>query len=144
VITLDTSGFWAVTNTSDPYYSAARAELEADRGPWLIPASILTEISWIIQARDKRGTAALKTLQDFLEDLASGEYTLDCGENDFPRIRQLVTRYADLGLDFADAAVIACAERNGSRVLTTDYRHFPAVARGEKSITVFPTQNPHV
>jgi predicted nucleic acid-binding protein len=118
--------------------------LEADRGPWLIPAAILTEISWIIRARDRAGKMALTTLQEFLEDLASGQYMLDCGESDFPRISELVTRYEDLGLDLADAAVIACAERNGSRVLTTDYRHFPVVARGEKSIVVLPTPGPQV
>ena len=34
------------------------------------------------------------------------------------------------------AAVIACAERHGGRVLTNDRRHFPIVARGERSIIV--------
>ncbi len=49
------------------------------------------------------------------------------------RVRELVRRYADLPLGFADAAVTACAERHRGRVLTTDYRHFPVVARGEKT-----------
>jgi predicted nucleic acid-binding protein len=32
-------------------------------------------------------------------------------------------------LGFADAAVIACAERRGGKVLTYDQRHFSVVAR---------------
>jgi hypothetical protein len=57
---------------------------------------------------------------------------------DSDRAQQLTQRYRDLPLGFADAAVIACAERNGGRVLTIDRRHFPVVARGEKTITVLP------
>lgn len=65
----------------------------------------------------------------FLQDIRSGEFILDCGENDIPRIAELVARYHDLPLGYADAAVIACAERNGGKVLTLDYRHFGVVAR---------------
>jgi len=143
VITLDTSGFWAATNRTDPFHAAVRAVLDADPGPWLIPAGILTEIAWIIGAREREEKPSLQTLQEFLADLDSGQYTLDCGEDDFPRISELVTRYHDLGLDFSDAAVIACAERRAGRCLTTDYRHFPVVARGEKTIIILPQIGAH-
>ena len=53
----------------------------------------------------------LLLLLEFLQDLADGAYTLDCGEQDIARIVTLVRRYADLGLGCADAAVIATAER---------------------------------
>ncbi len=39
-------------------------------------------------------------------------------------VRVLVTRYRVLPLGYSDAAVIACAIRNGRRVLTFDLRHF--------------------
>ena len=52
-------------------------------------------------------------------------------------VRQLVARYADLSLGFVDAAVIACAERNGGRVLTFDLRDFGVVA-AEGTITIVP------
>ena len=68
-------------------------------------------------------------LDGFLTDLESGAYLLDCGERDLARIRELVDRYTDLPLVFADAAVIACAERSGGRVLTLDRRDFGVVAR---------------
>jgi uncharacterized protein len=46
-------------------------------------------------------------------------------------------RYPDLELGFTDAAVIACAERNGGKVLTFDRRDFDVVAR-EGRITILP------
>jgi hypothetical protein len=49
-----------------------------------------------------------------------------------------VTRYHELGLGFPNAAVIACAARRAGRCMTTDYRHFPVVARGEKTIIILP------
>jgi predicted nucleic acid-binding protein len=62
---------------------------------------------------------------------------IDCGDQDLARIRMLVNRYDDLRLGFADAAVIACAERYGGRVLTLDLRHFGVVAR-QGTITIVP------
>jgi predicted nucleic acid-binding protein len=68
-------------------------------------------------------------LDTLLIDLEAGDYTLDGGEADLSRIRTLVRRYADLPMGFADAAVVACAERRGGRVLTFDHRHFSVFAR---------------
>lgn len=81
--------------------------------------------------------AGVSVLDEFLEDIQTGAYRLECGEDDFGRVRELLERYADLGLSFTDAAVIACAERNGGRVLTFDRRDFDVVAR-EGSITILP------
>jgi predicted nucleic acid-binding protein len=66
---------------------------------------------------------------------------LDCGDVDVPRIRELMTRYEDLHLGFADAAVVACAERNGGDVLTFDRRDFDVIAR-DVPITVVPEEAP--
>jgi predicted nucleic acid-binding protein len=76
-----------------------------------------------------------------LADLESGAYTLDCGEADLGRARQLVQRYEDLSLGYVDAAVIACAERNGGRILTFDLRDFGVVA-AEGTITILPGPPP--
>jgi predicted nucleic acid-binding protein len=54
---------------------------------------------------------------------------------DFVRMRALVARYDNLNLGLADAAVVACAERHGGRVLTTDRRDLRVVA-GEGRISV--------
>ena len=95
-----------------------------DRGPYVVPVGILAEVTYMLEQR-----LGLPTLELFLDDLVSGEYMLDCGLEDLARIKQLVRQYADLPLGFADASVIACAERSGGRVLTLDVRDFSVAAR---------------
>lgn len=124
MIVLDTSGLLAALNDRDPDHARALAALTREDRPHVIPAAILGEVTYMIEQR-----ARADGLDRFLADVETGAFTLDCGEDDFPRIRALVGRYADMPLGFADAAVIACAERSGGRVLTVDHRHFAPVAR---------------
>ncbi|MSQ23668.1 MAG: PIN domain-containing protein [Chloroflexi bacterium] len=132
MITLDTSGLLAVMNRLDPDHARTRTALLNDDGPYLIPCGILAEVTYMIEAR-----LGLRVLDLFLADLDSRAYALDCGDGDVPRIKELVKRYADLSLGFADASVVACAERSGGRVLTLDRRDFGPVS-GEGRITLFP------
>lgn len=132
MITLDTSAVFALLYRKDPDHLRSKEALLSDRGPYLIPVAILSEIGYLVEQK-----ISLSTLDAFLENIQEGSFSLDCGEKDLPRIRTLVRRYADLPLGFADASVIACAERHGGRVLTLDLRHFGVVAR-EGTIQVLP------
>lgn len=132
MITLDTSAVVALLDRKDPYHQPAKSVLEQERGAYLVPVGILGEIGYF--AGSKLGLAVLDT---FLKDLEDGSLSGDCGEEDLPRVRELVGRYRDLPLSLADAVVIACAERNGGRVLTFDRRDFGVVAR-EGTIEVLP------
>jgi predicted nucleic acid-binding protein len=133
VLTLDTSALYAILLRQDPDHERMLAARDADPGPYFVPAGILAELGYMLQRRPQ-----LTALNNLLTDLVNGAYTIDCGESDFLRIRELVNRYADLELGFSDAAVVACAERHGSRTLTADRRDFDIVARGEKTILVLP------
>jgi predicted nucleic acid-binding protein len=130
VITLDTSAVFALANRRDPQHARAKALFLADRGPHLVPAGILAEVGYLLEAR--LGTTAVLR---FLESLAA-DLTLDCGEDDLGRVAELVERYADLPLGLADACVVACAERHGGAVLAFD-DDFLVVAR-EGSLQVLP------
>jgi len=132
LITLDTSGLFALLNRGDTDHDRVKTALFEDRGPYLVPAGILAEIAYMVEER--LGARALESL---LLDLESGGLTLECGEEDLPRIRELVRRYEDLPLGFTDASVVSCAERNGGKVLTLDLRHFGVVA-GEGRISLLP------
>lgn len=131
LITLDTSALLPLLARRDPAHQRVRAALADHRGPYLVPAPILAEVGHVV----RRGIGP-RGIGVFLDDLASGALTYECGERDVPRIRDLVARYADLPLSVADAAVVACAERNGGRVLTLD-SDFTVVAK-EGTITVLP------
>ncbi|MEA2642609.1 MAG: uncharacterized protein QOF51_4003 [Chloroflexota bacterium] len=132
MITLDTSAIFALLNRRDPDHDRVRRALLDDSGPYLVPAGILAEIAYLIEQR-----LGQRVLELFLGDLEAGGFALECGEQDLPRVRALVSRYADLPLGFADAAVIACAERAHGRVLTLDLRDFGMVAR-EGRLTLLP------
>lgn len=127
LITLDTSGIFALVVRDEPDHDRTLDALAADAGPYLVPAGILAEVGYVLER-----WVGSPALEAFLEDLESAAFTLDCGEDDFPRIRELVRRYDDLPLGFADASVVACAERHGGRVLTLDRRDFDVVARETK------------
>lgn len=133
MITLDTSALYALLNRRDRGHAVAVETLNSDPGPYLVPAVTLGEIAFLVEER--LGSRVLDLL---LADLESGAYTLDCGEADLGRARQLVLRYEALSLGYVDAAVIACAERSGGRVMTFDLRDFGVVA-AEGTITILPT-----
>ncbi|HYI16015.1 MAG TPA: PIN domain-containing protein [Thermomicrobiales bacterium] len=132
MITIDTSGLFAILNRDDPHHQRVRNEVVADRGPWLIPAATLGEVAYLIEHR-----LSPTVLNAFIEDLQESRFVLDCGDSDLARVRALVQRYDDLPLGLVDAAVIACAERNGGRVLTLDVRHFGVVSR-DSPIVLLP------
>ncbi|HEV2106645.1 MAG TPA: PIN domain-containing protein [Thermomicrobiales bacterium] len=125
MITLDTSALFAILSSADEYHQPVSAFLETDPGPYWFPVSAMGELTYLVEHRLRP-----VSLIELLANIEAGGFFLDCGENDIPRIRQLIQRYAGFPLGFVDAAVIACAERHGGRVLATDFRHFGAVARG--------------
>jgi predicted nucleic acid-binding protein len=90
----------------------------------VVPAGILGEAAYMIET-----ILTTQALDAFLEDIQSGVYVVDWRRDDVSRIRYFTTRYASLPLGFADSSVVACAERNGARVLTLDRRSFDVVAR---------------
>ena len=132
MLTLDTSGLYAILNRADPHHTACLAARNADRGPYFVPVATMSELAYLIE-RD----LGLPTLSALLRDIDTGMYTLDCGETNLARIDALVHRYANLPLGFTDAAAIACAESHGGRVLSTDRRDFDIVA-AEGKIAVLP------
>ena len=132
MITLDTSGILALLVRADQRHKEAVRALESARKPTVVPVGILAEVDEVLGRR----LAPAASLA-FLEGIQTGETLLDCGDLDLPRIKALMSRYAELPLGFADAAVVACAERNGGTVLTFDRDGLEAVSR-DVPITLIP------
>lgn len=124
MLVLDTSALVAATYVDDRLHEHAMHLLEGRQGIRLVPVSIFAEVAYMLRIRV--GPSAVR---DFVRDVRSGALTSDWDPADIERVGELMGRYADLRLDFADACVIACAERRGIPVLTGDARDFGVVAK---------------
>lgn len=132
MITLDTSAIIALLDRRDADHAEVTAALRAESWPYLVPVAVLGEVGYFVETRFGQAV-----LERFLDDLRDGTFALDCGDGDLARVRELVGRYGDLPLGLVDAAVVACAERSGGRVLTLDQRDFSIVAR-DVPLTLVP------
>jgi uncharacterized protein len=122
MLILDSSAIVALQDRRDRMYPDALAVIQVEPGPFILPVGILAEVDSVLTGRAPGATSHL------LASLVDGSLLLDCGDQDPPRILELMKRYGDLHLGYADASVIACAERNGGRILSFDRRDFEVVA----------------
>jgi len=131
MLTLDTSGVLAAADKRDGFHQEVVATLAGDAST-VIPAAILAETTYMLRRR--LGQVAERA---FLDGVVAGQPVAE-PETEFARVLALMEKYDDLALSFADAAVVACAERHGGTILTLDRRDFEIVARGEGTITLAP------
>lgn len=87
----------------------------------ILPAPVTVEVSYFLNVR--LGPAAFV---GFLRQIETGALAVEpLIPADYRRIREVCEQYADSGIDFVDAAVLAVAERlNEPKVATLDRRHF--------------------
>ncbi len=124
MLIVDTGPIVAIANDRDPDHHAVRALLEAHRGPLVTTPLVVTEAGWLI--RSQLGIAAETAIY---RSIGSGELSVEILTlEDWDRIAELVDTYADIGLDAADASIIAIAERlNQTTIATLDERDFRIV-----------------
>ena len=91
---------------------------------WASPTPVIAETAWLIL--DRLGTGPH---QRFLRLVTTGRLEpIELNDTDWQRCVELVTTYADLRLDLADAALIAIAERLGQTTIATlNHRDFRVV-----------------
>jgi predicted nucleic acid-binding protein len=88
------------------------------------PTPVIAETAWLILER--LGT---ESHQRFLQLVTEERLRpIELTEGDWARCLELVTTYADLRLDLADASLVAIAERLGqTRIATLNHRDFRVV-----------------
>lgn len=121
---------------ADADHAICKELLMSTMEPLLVPAPVLVELDWLASSR-----LGVKPFCSFLADVRAGEITIvDLLGEDYARVDELLTRYADLQLGFVDSAVLAVVERLGERKLATlDRRHFATVRpRHADSIELVP------
>lgn len=118
----DSSVLFAALSERDRAHHACLSLLEA--ATTIVPAPVLVETDWLARSR------AVEDAMDRLlgSVLDRSVVVIDLDEEDYCRVRVLQRTYADLPLEFVDAAVIAVAERlEQTRIATLDRRHFSVV-----------------
>ncbi len=123
-VVADTGPLYALVDSDDAWHDRVVDWWRANRHPVVIPVCVLSEVCYLLHTRISPEAEAA-----FVRALADGEFTTEALEaEDVARASVLLEKYADLGLGFVDASVIATAERlDVTEVLTTDHRHFAAV-----------------
>jgi predicted nucleic acid-binding protein len=124
VLIVDTGPLVATADAADRNHDSCRTLLETDPGPLVTSPLVIAEAGWLI--RRQLNLAAEVALY---QSIAAGEITVEAlTTRDWIRIAELVDTYADLGLDAADASVIALAELyDQTRIATLDHRDFRVV-----------------
>lgn len=88
----------------------------------VVPALVVAEATYLVGSR-----LGPEAESRFLSGLGAVEIEAPLPD-EWPRIAELVHRYADLPLGGTDASVVSLAERLGtSSVVTLDRRHFSVV-----------------
>lgn len=116
------TGFWlALANRRDRYHDTARRALEALDEPLITTAPVLTETCHLLVSRLGHSTCIA-----FMDAIAGGASVVaPMQDGDLGRAAELMRKYADLPMDFADASLVILAERQGDgRILSTDQRDF--------------------
>ena len=120
----DSGAIYALYDSRDRQHSAVAGTIDKETGTIIVPAAILTEIDYLLRVR-----IGNRAVSRFLEGIQTGGDVLEpFTAADVKRCQSLLQTYASLNLGLADAAVIATADRLGTRhILTVDKRRFRAV-----------------
>ena len=125
MIILDTGPLYALADRSDAHHQDAVALLTTRPvSEFVMPSTVLTEVSWAIEAKLGADAEAV-----FLSQAAAGvPPVVELTRLDYLRCAELVRQYADFPLGFVDASIVALAERLGiGTIATVDRRHFSVV-----------------
>ena len=102
---IDSGILIAYYSATDHYHSQVCCFLEDCTSQLITTHSCVTEVMWLL-------SSDLRTQNEFLLDLAKELYEcVPLLPQDFTRIAELNTQYADLPGDFADLSLIAISER---------------------------------
>lgn len=124
MLLVDTGIFVSAADRTEPRHVECAGLLRA-HADLILASSVVPEAAWLIEAR--LGPAAESR---FLTLATSSRFrVVDITATDYQRCIVLINTYADLGLGFVDASIIAVAERLDVTTIATLNRRDFAVVR---------------
>ena len=119
MILVDSGPLVALSDGRDHHHEHCREVLEELDEDLLTTTPVLTEAFHLLRP----GTHRVSGLMDFVRQ--GGVGVLPIGDRNLHRCFDLMLRYMDSPMDFADASIVSAAEEVGTnKVFTLDYRHF--------------------
>lgn len=131
---VDTGALVALFNRADRHHAAAAAWFASVRGGLLTTEAVITETADVLAASPVHQRAALHWVQRARSaGLLEVEAVIDHAS-----VAAILSRYASLPCDYADATLIALAEKTGvAAIATIDQRDFSVYRiRGRKRFRI--------
>lgn len=120
-VLVDTGAVVALVNRADRHHAAAVDWFRAFRGELLTTDAVITETAYVLASSPVHQQAALVW---FARARAAGLLRVEAVE-DYAAIARILSRYSSLPCDYADATLIALADRTGvAAIATVDQRDF--------------------
>lgn len=116
---MDAGPLVALIDADDQHHRRCRVALKSIGGPLVTVWPPFTEAMYLLGDLPKG--------QEALWEMVARQalHLLPLDQEDVPRIRELMRKYADRQMDLADAALIRVAEREGIRkIFTVDRKDF--------------------
>lgn len=118
---VDTGAIVALVNRADRHHRAATEWFRKFRGELLTTEPVVTETAYVLAASPEHQRAALQ----WAERARAAKLLRVEPVADYADLARIITRYAALPCDYADASLIALAERTGVvAIATIDQRDF--------------------
>jgi uncharacterized protein len=130
---IDTGGMLAVLDPRDPWHEHCLETVRQLRRPLVTSAAALTELFYLV----RRERIDMEVAWTFLQ---SGAIMVgSIGDADFPHLHSLMSKYADLPMDFADATLVHLARRESIHTILTVDRDFETYRiEGRRGFRVLP------
>ncbi len=126
LILVDSGILFAYYSAKDKYHHQVRSFFERCTSRLITTPSCITEVMWLLNAD-------WRTQNEFLLDVAKEIYEcVPLLSQDFSRIAELNTQYADLPGDFADLCLVAISERLDISAIATLDSDFDVYRRYRK------------
>lgn len=118
---VDTGAVVALVNRADRHHVAAVEWFKRFRGQLLTTEAVVTETAYVLAASPAHLRAALL----WFERARAAGLLLVEPVSDYAALSRIIAQYASLPCDYADASLIALAERTGvTAIATVDQRDF--------------------
>ena len=130
-IVIDTGPCIALFDHDDAHHEGALGFIRRFRGDLITSRTVVTEVLFMLDF-------SLRAQLDFLTWVDEGHVLLDEPAS-FERVRELMKKYADLPMDFADGVLVALCEQLGIQhvaTLDSDFSIYRYKGRG-KFVNVF-------